>query len=187
MDWKHNTYMHWKWIPQQIWGFCSLKCTSLFNHGNFGYILNFGSVYLGMPNPAQDANGNWRSEGSDENSSFWLNKFQCWWALYMATVLIDPKMFPPKTSTLGFHHHKNYGFSPISMIKTVRVQQWWLYKATQCFNGGKGIPGSMYPLEPLGVGSSPPPFLLEHSHLSQKPSLQFRFLKHQAGCINYPA
>ena len=30
---------------------------------------------------------------------------------------------------------------PISMIKTLRVQQWWLYKSTHCFNGGKGIPG----------------------------------------------
>jgi len=29
-----------------------------------------------------------------------------------------------------------YCFSPIWMIKTLRVQQWWLYKSTHCFNGG---------------------------------------------------
>jgi len=26
-------------------------------------------------------------------------------------------------------------------LKPLGVQQWWLYKSTHCFNGGKGIPG----------------------------------------------
>ena len=39
-------------------------------------------------------------------------------------------------TTLGFHHHKKNMVDPSSMIKTLRVQQWWLYKSTHCFNGG---------------------------------------------------
>ena len=43
---------------------------------------------------------------------------------------------------------------PISMIKTLRVQQWWLYESTHCFNGGKGIPGEGFPITgaPVGIG-----------------------------------
>ena len=35
----------------------------------------------------------------------------------------------------------------------IRVQQWWLYENTHCFNGGPGIPGKIYqiPAAPKGT------------------------------------
>ena len=61
-------------------------------------------------------------------------------------------------------------FSPISMIKTLRVHQWWLYKSTHCFNGGKGIPGVSFAPHSRILGF-PKKGLLVRNELKEDPNI----------------